>query len=460
MKPLIPFFTFLFISVFSFAQFDYIDLSKYKLPDIKRYRLDFDFNLNNQIQDRTDNLNETNMSNTSNSDLKLSFDYFNNSRSQQSRRFIYFDNSWRLNNDKSNEKRVRRNRNLQNQFYLNFDERFYRNSDFFFHLKPVVELNRSNTLLKKWYNNDNTSFTEKTSFVFNPKLELGVGFGRIEDVGDFRHAIYIFDDLLKNSRLKRKPTELELIKFSNKITALKNKRFFDSRKRKIYELKSLDSLLTQMDLIETNDAQFYTSLDDFWSYGNEGREVGNRIQLDAIGNQLNDWRKSKQKDHYYQGETQEKTTFRSKAYGANISFYTAKPIKMKWQRVFFVSAKYQFNPGIEENGEEMIVNGSSHYFSINSSLNYRWYLNTRTNLLMQLDFIHHNENYTNEKIESIYNLKGNSVGLMFWLNYYISPQLRLSVYSNISNVNNNGYSVRTNSILHMNNTVSLNYAIF
>ncbi|HYQ56982.1 MAG TPA: hypothetical protein VEP89_06505 [Draconibacterium sp.] len=53
MKRICPFIAFLFISYFSFAQYENFDLSKYKLPEIKRHQLDFDFNSNGYFQNST-----------------------------------------------------------------------------------------------------------------------------------------------------------------------------------------------------------------------------------------------------------------------------------------------------------------------------------------------------------------------------------------------------------------------
>ena len=62
MKRFIPLIAFFFISSFSFAQYENIDLSKYKLPDIKRHQLDFDLKSNSSVSNSTsysdDELNE------------------------------------------------------------------------------------------------------------------------------------------------------------------------------------------------------------------------------------------------------------------------------------------------------------------------------------------------------------------------------------------------------------------
>ncbi len=47
MKYFLLSFAFILINLISFAQFEDFDLSKYKLPDIKRHQLDFEFEHNN-----------------------------------------------------------------------------------------------------------------------------------------------------------------------------------------------------------------------------------------------------------------------------------------------------------------------------------------------------------------------------------------------------------------------------
>ena len=109
-------------------------------------------------------------------------------------------------------------------------------------------------------------------------IPLKLGIGRIEQVQDARHAISVFKELSKIERITPDKTDEQIIEFARLISQLKNERFFDSRLRKIAEIESIDSFLISKNYVSEQDAKYFTTLSDFWTYGNKpSRNSGTRL---------------------------------------------------------------------------------------------------------------------------------------------------------------------------------------
>ena len=281
MRFVLPFVAFFLISFVSFSQLENFDLSKYKLPEIKRHLMDFGFNSDGStrntfyiyengidtFKDRsknfswTSNLNysifssSTQFQKTLNTNLYSNVD-FTDSESNYSRDYIQLD--------------------YQNRFNFSYDwKHFINNKMWFINLVPSIysSLSNSNSLL----NSD-----DGKSYSYTNQSSVGVGFGkgRIEQVQDFRQAILIFRELEKKGSLKRNPTEKEVVELATLISKLKNQRVFDSRKRKQADLTEINSYLNKNELITKTDILYFIGLEDMWVFGGlQTRESGNQIKL-------------------------------------------------------------------------------------------------------------------------------------------------------------------------------------
>ena len=110
--------------------------------------------------------------------------------------------------------------------------------------------------------------------------EIGYGLGRVENVSDARIVLFILDDLRKEGLLNREPTLEEIDAISDLTIYVKNQRFFDSRIKRIYELKSIDSLLQSQGILKKDDVAYHTILQDNWNYSvNKFRQIGWLLQI-------------------------------------------------------------------------------------------------------------------------------------------------------------------------------------
>lgn len=100
----------------------------------------------------------------------------------------------------------------------------------------------------------------------NVNPSVGVGFGRVFDSGDAQLTHYIIEDIREICGLTRDLSPQEFQEITEWITHIKNQRVFDFRKKRIYEITQLDSILQRMNFIENTDVNYYTSLYDNWLY--------------------------------------------------------------------------------------------------------------------------------------------------------------------------------------------------
>lgn len=248
MKRLIPITFFLFTFFTSSAQFENIDLSKYKLPEIKRHQLDFGLQYSSNYQ--RDSRGNSNRSYPDffdfnlNNNLNANYSYYLNSDKIQMEGRINLSTEIELDWQKIDKTNFDKNDDYR--FILNtwLDRRMYFNGEdkWFFLWSPSLYVNSYS-----YYNKEESDYSVSKSdrhfsrnLDFQPGIRLGGGIGRIEPVGDLRRAIYILDDLFENDRLNRLPNENEIVQLADKVAQLRNQRFFDSRLRRIYEIKSLD----------------------------------------------------------------------------------------------------------------------------------------------------------------------------------------------------------------------------
>ncbi|MEN8123371.1 MAG: hypothetical protein ABFS35_23740 [Bacteroidota bacterium] len=467
MKRLLPFFAFIFISLISLAQYENFDLSKYKLPDIKRHQLDFKFGIDNDYSSRTFD-NEDRFSKLDfNQDFEAKYNYYFNSQKRQSNFSGILDTDLQLDRTKNNQENPLKKEDTDINLNFNLDNYYYLIEDkWFIHVQPNIQFSYYQNK-DKLLNFDKDDYPAQDvgggvlypivdiksidySINLMPKLNIGYGYGRIEPVGDLRHAIYIIDELVKNNRIKRDLSEQEIILIASKISELKNQRFFDSRLRKIYEIKSIDSVLTQMGIVDDSDAVYFTSLSDIWDFGGQLRSHGTRILFDVNGELINQYFKDYNKKYDSQiddfTEIENKSTEKYETFGALISLQSNKPIGLKWQRYLNLSPYYNISTG-----------NLKYWYGVNLNYMLNWYLNTRTNAQIHARINYNKskridrEEYLSEYLNS--HIQG-------YLSYYLSPRLRLHFYSGINNRwYLDDYSSYRSS-LSFYSSIGLRYAIF
>lgn len=270
------------------AQDTTFKLSDYKNPNYLYQSLDLGFGFNNALNlSKTTN---TSVSTGNNSSFSLSAgaDYlrFSNSLKNQSDLKIsldaYINSSFSGSKSKNpaDESKTNYFRHSE-QLSIDLSERYYNRNQQYFEINAAL----NNSFSKQIQNHETTVDTFTYSSKTNQRdsrnsvsVSFLIGKGRIEQVQDARLAIYLLDDLYKLNRNKRVATNEEVLELAGLITSLKYKRFFDSRLRKIAEITAIDSFLLRRGIAGTQDAQYFTSLNDNWNYANNpARYSGYRL---------------------------------------------------------------------------------------------------------------------------------------------------------------------------------------
>lgn len=317
------------------AQFSSFDLSKYKTTDYQRRELVFsgDFSGNyseNKVEDYHSSYLKGLQSN-------FSFDFNSTKNSRKTQRDIllkaalnplkydlssYHSNSYLYYNNLKEE-----NTDHKVEVTFHSSHRNYFKSNKFFELDVNASLKAGHSKDND-HKIDNTVFqkSDNSSRFLEGNLELPVkiGAGRIENVEDARMAIFILEALQQNSQLSKEVNEEDILLFAEKITQLKNKRHFDSRKRRIYEIQSLDSFMREKGIVNSQNAVYYSNLIDNWGYAhNPNRQAGTRFSM-GIAPVL-----------YYNitnNISQQKDSYLSKGIRLMAELKAEKPISLKWQR--------------------------------------------------------------------------------------------------------------------------------
>lgn len=325
------------------------DLSGYYTPDIVRNQLNLQFNSNSFFNATDASYNANNAVMKSNTlDLKgnvtANLQRYVNTRKLISTFSAGAASSTNFNHQRSestNDVQLmpERNKNYttqtNNQLGVEWINNRYLNDKFYILYSLGASVSHSNNLSRAIRESDLQSFENKASERTRSALlvpGIGLGVGRIERVEDMRQAIYIVDAIQQQGRLNRQLTRDELFRFSQLISAVKNKRFLDSRLHLIDEITTVDGFLKENGLVDNSDAAYFTSLYDMWQYGDLfSRKSGSELQLKLLPRlSVADTR------HYLNSMIPDTshliTEGNSGFYGqASLTYTYEKPFRLNWQ---------------------------------------------------------------------------------------------------------------------------------
>lgn len=454
MKQLTTLIIFIFSSITINAQLDSFKLSDYKLPFIKRHELDFTFLLNGEKGDDVSLHNNNNNISTNfsfYSNLKAEYEYLFNSKKNQREGNIFCS----LNSSVTSNTRhlVQNSQNLSNSSLLHNFNSYYDPYGYYVNLSTSNAMRaylinnffadfliKINSSYSDSYNSNNPSnYSSVEEFQsrsiqkqmdVNPKI--GMGYGRIEPVQDARLSIYILEDLNNLHLLKREPRKDEIMQFAELISTIQNKRFFDSRIRKMEEIQAVDSFLQSKDLITYPNAKYFTSVNDNWSNSaNPVRFSGCRVTVD-ISPELN-YNNSQNNRIVRDNTTRElnakttRYTFIDNYLMAVIGFSYYKPINNFWQYGSNVNFEYGFlftkSSGTSTNLGN--VNYKEVRAEIRQSIGF--YPNSRTSIVLSLDGTANNTFDPSDRDYDRKSLLTYTPYLNLSMNYYFSQKLRFQV---------------------------------
>jgi len=445
MKPISFYlFGFLFLSILLpvSAQLDTFDLSKYKLPDIKRRQLDV--NLSAAFTQQRDNSAELkNFSGNGSFSPRLST-YTNTSKYQGSGIFSLSINPFFAGWSTLGAPNLTESKSSS----FSGDISYSSTNRFFFVNKLFIETDLSGSFYNSTTNSESTmndaggNFNSRTkqdqaSLQAYVDASLIFGKGRIEPVEDARLAVYILQDLQKLNKLTRIPSQDEILEFSSLISTLKNKRFFDARLHKIEELTEIDHFLHEKGLVKDNDIAYFNAVNDNWDYSSGPlRSTGSKfyaginpfLSLFTNLSHTTDFDSLQVQIGYLKTQTSNPSI----QLGYLAGYEYNKPIKLCWQlkfgAVISFYSEYLTNTDIVNS---VTTRNHNTYVNPREFASIGYYPNSRTfytagiNLNQTFIVIHSWYSNINEW-QKTSQMNNYTASLAFNFYYYISPQIRLN----------------------------------
>lgn len=440
---------FLAASLAGYSQEKSFNLNHYKFPDYKRHELELNFNTHGISSKSThdyfsssgeiEKRNNSTFTNTSHLTLGYQYDFLTRKRidylsSTLKGDFNYSKNKYDTQTEVNMRPSVQWNLYGSSKYYL-IENKFF--------LEGFTSLNYD-------WDKSKRTITYSPDAISNDKfmdlsVGMGIGFGRIEKVSDLWQAYYMLEKLNKQGSFNRTMTEDDVFEFARLASKLKNKRFFDARLQKIEELTKLDSLLHQQGLITESDISYFTTLNDYWSYGNfRDRESGMELVFSALPSY----------DRVYQKMDEIKAVISDKSsIDLNGILNYVKQLNLYWERRFVADVSYR-----------TLLDSTGPYFShtyfskisTHASLGYGYFPDSRTSISGSINYQGGNILISNPQNTSEEPWR-NTFYLILSGNYYLSPQLQIT--GNVSfNYSDRDYyySDRTD----INYSLGLRYAIF
>lgn len=383
------------------------DLSSFITPDIVRNELDFSLNSSGDISDYKAHDNDKA---SLNANFTTKFSRLKNTRPYIGEQQASFSFRGLYTNDRTY---TEKNKETKLTFSYSTANRFYKPNKFFYSLNgsAYLDYNRAN--------NKKVDETKQKGSYFTAFLGIGIGKGRIEPVTDARQAVYIVEQLSEKGVLDRKLTDDEILALAKKIAIVKNKRFFDSRLHLINEITSVDSFFVQNHLIKSAGANYFTTLYDYWMYGDRfQRSAGLEFYAGLFSNYNHTFNK-------YNDGIPNKTNRYTPMTGAELSLTYENPKNLYWQQSarasllgYYCLEDLEFDTSKEKNN----------CYQANFSGSYGWgyYPTSRTNMNLSLQQdIYWSGSKRKEGESKLYDKWNSYTHLIFSTYYYFSPQLRL-----------------------------------
>ncbi|PKP30030.1 MAG: hypothetical protein CVU00_13995 [Bacteroidetes bacterium HGW-Bacteroidetes-17] len=429
----------LFVSIQSIAQTDTFNLSDYKLPELKRHALEFFFDLSGSSYyhrfldsyHASQHYSST-LKDQSQYSVNMYFIYnsYLNSMKKQKESNASFYLFSQIDNNKNDSRYIRKSFDFAPSFYYSTANRNYYKPKRFYEFGIDFKYNFDKYRTQATINEVLGDKFDDIYHNINIFLPLKAGKGRIEQVQDARLANYLLVELEKQKRIRPTKNTQEIIDLAEFISQLKNKRFFDSRLRRIYELEELDSYFKSNDFILNADSRYFTTLSDFWAYGDGPiRNSGKRFSVSLYPGYYS--------IHYNRkinGITNTENSLNAYLLNAGLEFKYEKPINLRWQNTIDVIGYTGIMEGnvkgqYPTDNKLRIPNLQIGYFQ-----KFGYYPSTRTDATFSysLRYINYFGKSDTDKNIVGYESNGLAVTSGLSINYYISPKFRLNITAHLN----------------------------
>lgn len=383
-KILLAFFCLLSISSLSQDSSFQIKDYKYRTPGFRA--LEFSTSFNGNLSDYKQGGSETQKSKA----FQLTPSWISYSRIFSSDKrihmsFVSLYPSFYSRNDGSGQEKSK-HRNGQAALDWKIEDRFYKNNNWFLHLKNSFYTKGDFTRQSSAQQNIKTHIKG-----IDEELSIGFGKGRIEIVEDAQMALFIINDLGARGLIEKLPDAAAINQFAQLVTELNNQRVFDSRRKRIYQLTEIDKFLREKGIISTSDIRHFTTISDNWLFAFQPqRSSGHSWYFDIVSSaQIG---KNGQLNEGINSKTDHENNYKHFGAGPKAGYINEKPVSLKWQRSLGAYLSWQLQRG--EDHTKTIINGAvtenkenpkSKYSDLSAFYGFGYYPNNRTRLNTSID---------------------------------------------------------------------------
>ncbi len=328
-----------------------------------------------------------------------------------------------------NQSTVSKSRNLQSSFAWNLNDRFYKNNLWFFEAGNQFNYNGS-----AYRSKDSTNRQQSNNHNLQNTITLGFGKGRIENVQDAQMALYIINDLQQQGLLHTAVQPQTVQELARLITAINNRRVFDSRRRRIFELTQIDSFLRSSGLVTNTDIRHFTTVNDNWALAfNPGRLSGAHWYISlqpgaGIGTNTYNLQQPAAKH-----DSRHNNTLFTLAPMAGYEKYV--PVSLKWQRNMGASLSWQkgwyaYHSKVNSSNQTFRQDSSQQtaQWSLHTFYGVGFYPNNRTQVTVNLAVEASRLAFEKSKHQNVTQLRP---ALQLGADYFISYQTRLFAQYNL-----------------------------
>jgi hypothetical protein len=320
--------------------------------------------------------------------------------------------------------------NYQHVFTWNRNDKFYKKGNKYFEIGNELSNEIVNLKVRDAQSNRKDKF-----FDIENTVVLGIGKGRIESVQDAQMALFILNDLQEQGLISS-PNAQTVNDFAKLITQLNNRRIFDNRRKRIFELTQIDSFIKEKNLAAETHIKHFTIINDNWALAfNPIRFSGTNLFLRLLPSAGLGY--SKSNVEYFNT-----TIFNSKidnkfiSLSPQIGVERFVPINLKWQKDMgakvSIGRYWLDRTNEEETNNSFLKNNLKQQIShatINAFYGFGFYPNNRTLLNTNINL---NTSYLNYKTGELKDEIFLSATANLIANYFISYRSRLLAYVNLN----------------------------
>jgi hypothetical protein len=315
----------------------------------------------------------------------------------------------------SNESRLNtyKYRTGDGSFAWQFDNLFFRDNKWYWQI--------GNRLSGEGNLQKSSHLYDKKEFSASNEVILGFGKGRIEMVQDAQMALYILNDLEQQGLINAPVDHQTINSFAQLITQINNRRVFDFRRKRIFELTQIDSFLRNKGITRSLDIRLFTTINDNWSYGyNPLRSAGSDWFFRLVPFYgFNIDKNSNFSDYSLQQSTH------TLGVRPEIGYENYKPVNLKWQRD--LGARFSWSYDRHHFAVKNINSGTISKFKSTGD-----FTQSQLNLFYGLGYYPSNRS----KVNGTLKLSGSIGEGAYWINpsidfsadYFVSYRTRLSAY--------------------------------